>query len=321
MKTQKTHRHLASLLVAVAAFTVACADSATAPGRTLVGNAPSLTIDTIFAATFPPGWTPFGITAGKVQLCKTANAPGTFGFSVVVNGGAATHVDIQVTVPGTPVCTQVFQSNVGNGPPPDVVVITEDPNQTNWALTAINTTQFLGVGTNYPAPRTDDVEDLANRKVTVHINNDMARRTTFTNTFTEPPATGCVYTKGWYKNKNGAPTVIAVDGRTKAEAQAIFLANPGKPNGVSWGSDNLLLNLYQQLLAALNNLGGDANEDDGPAAVDAAIDDAQDGTGGSGLNITTTLTHDEMAALVATLSAFNEGTFAGFPHCPDTPID
>jgi hypothetical protein len=118
-------------------------------------------------------------------------------------------------------------------------------------------------------------------RVTVYINNDMARKTTFTNTFTEPPVTGCVYTKGWYRNKNGSPTVIAVDNRTKAEAQAIFDATPGKPNGVSWGSDNLLLNLYQQLLAALNNLGGNANSHNGPQAVDDAIDAALAGTGGT----------------------------------------
>jgi hypothetical protein len=319
MKTQKTHR-LASLLIAVAAFTVACSDSGTAPTRTMIGNAPSLTINTVTVTQFPPGFTQFGLFAGDVTLCKDANAAGTFGFSVAANGGNATHVDISVTTPGTPVCTVVFHSLKNNQPTPDVVVITEDANQTNWALTSINTTQYIGPG-SYPAPRLDDAEDLANRKVTVYINNDMARKTTFTNTFTAPPSTGCVYTKGWYRNKNGSPTVIAVDGRTKSEAQTIFSATPGKPNGVTWGSDNLLLNLYQQLLAALENLGGDSHEDDGPAALDDAIDAAQDGTGGSGLNITTTLTHDEMAALVATLSAFNEGTFEGFPHCPDTPID
>ena len=320
MNTQKTHRRLASLLIAVAAFTVACSDSATAPARTLIGNAPALAINKVTVTQFPPGFTTFGLFAGDVLLCKDANAAGSFGFNVAVNGGNPTHVVIQVTTPGTPVCTLVFHSLKNNQPDPDVVVITEDANQTNWALTSINTTQYVGPGT-YAAPRLDDAEDLGNRKVTVYINNDMARKTTFTNTFTEPPVTGCVYTKGWYRNKNGSPTVIAVDNRTKAEAQAIFAATPGKPNGVSWGSDNLLLNLYQQLLAALENLGGNANAHNGPQAVDDAIDAALAGTGGTGLDITTTLTHDEMAALVTTLSSFNEGQFSGFPHCPDTPLD
>lgn len=133
---------------------------------------------------------------------------------------------------------------------------------------------------------------------------------------TPPPPSVCTYTKGWYRN-NGADTVIAVDGRTKSEAQAIFAATPGKPGGVTFGGNNTLLNLYQQLLAALNNLGGDANEDAGPAAVDAAIDAAQAGTGGSGLNITTTLTQGQMSDLIDVLSDFNEGQFAGFPHCSD----
>ena len=128
--------------------------------------------------------------------------------------------------------------------------------------------------------------------------------------------TGCTYTKGWYQNKNGAPTVIGVDGRTKAEAQAIFAATPGKPGNVTWGVDNKpnnLLNLYQQLLAALNNLGGNATA--GPDAVDEAIADALAGTGGTGLNITTTLTEQEIGELADLLASFNEGKFAGWPHC------
>jgi len=137
---------------------------------------------------------------------------------------------------------------------------------------------------------------------------------------------GCTYTKGWYQNKNGAPTVIAVDGRSITEAQAIFAATPGQPGSVTWGTSNKpnsLLNLYQQLLAALNNLGGDAFEDAGPDDVDAAIDAAQNGTGGSGLNITTTLTATEIGNLTATLSAFNEGQYAtdGWPHCGWTAIN
>jgi len=132
-----------------------------------------------------------------------------------------------------------------------------------------------------------------------------------------PPPTICTYTKGWYQNPNGAPTVIAVDGRTKEQAQAIFAATPGQPGGVTWQGGNNTLNLYQQLLAALNNLGGDANEDAGPPAVDAAIDAAQAGTGGTGLDITTTLTPDQVGDLADTLSAFNEGQFPGFPHCDD----
>ena len=133
---------------------------------------------------------------------------------------------------------------------------------------------------------------------------------TFTNTLT----TGCTFTKGWYRNK-GSNTIIAVDGRTIEQEQAIFDATPGKPGGVTFGDDNTLLNLYQQLLAALNNLGG--NPTAGPAAVDAAVAAALAGTGGTGLNITTTLTHEQMSALIDVLSDFNEGSFTGWRHCDD----
>ena len=124
---------------------------------------------------------------------------------------------------------------------------------------------------------------------------------------------GCTYTKGWYRN-NGASTVIAVDGRSIAEAQAIFKATPGKPNGVTWGADNNTLNLYQQLLAALNNLDGDATG--GPDAVDQAIADALAATSGSGLNIVVAAGTD-VSGLISVLSAFNEGTYRGWPHCDD----
>ena len=135
------------------------------------------------------------------------------------------------------------------------------------------------------------------------------------------PSPNCTFTKGWYRNKNGSPTVIAVDGRTVLEAQTIFKATPGDPLGVTWTDQgapppfgNANLNLYQQLLAALQNLGGDPLG--GPPAVDAAIAAALAGTGGTGLDITVSLTSAERSALIDVLSDFNEGQFAGFPHCP-----
>jgi hypothetical protein len=123
------------------------------------------------------------------------------------------------------------------------------------------------------------------------------------------PSGGCTFTKGWYRNK-GSSTVTAVDGRTKTEAQAIFAATPGQPGGVTWQGSNDVLNLYQQLLAAILN-GGTS----GPAATQAAIIAAQAGTGGTGLNITTTLTQQQISDLINALSAFNEGTLPNFPHC------
>ncbi len=310
------------LAVSLAAFALACAD-ATSP-RTLVSHGPALAITQevyLFPINGGPGF-PDGLQSGQVRLCKTANEGGTFSFTATTTGSQTIVAAPSLTVPagGGTVCVDVYTSTAGINTVEDVV-ITEGADPTpDWDLTAIDTRQLLAQGPfdqgKYTAAHLADAEDLANRNVTLKINADMGRIVTFTNTFTEPPVTGCTYTKGWYRN-NGSSTVIAVDGRSIAEAQAIFNATPGKPGTVTFGGNNTLLNLYQQLLTALNNLGGDANEDDGPAAVDDAIDDAQDGTGGSGTDITTTLTQQEMSDLINTLTAFNEGTFAGWPHCSD----
>ena len=156
----------------------------------------------------------------------------------------------------------------------------------------------------------DVVTSTSSSTVDVKINEYIGTLLEYVNT---KPTTGCTYTKGWYRN-NGSNTIIAVDGRTVGDQQAIFGATPGKPNGVTWGADNNNLNLYQQLLAALNNLGGDATG--GPDAVDKAISDALAATGGSGKAITVAGGTD-VSGLINVLSAFNEGTFAGWPHCDD----
>jgi hypothetical protein len=297
---------------------MACTDP-TGPTRTLLndGAVAAVTphpIDFINGGTYPTN-----LADGVVRLCKSSNATGSFEFTWSLNGGGTGAIPggpLVVSNPAVPACRTIYTSAVDNDQV-ETIVITEAADQTNWALTGRSIDQYFGQQTAYPAPRLSDADNTGARSVTVYINNDMAKLATFTNTFTAPPSTGCTYTKGWSQNKNGAPTVISVDGRSISEAQAIFAATPGKPNGVTWGSDNLLLNLYQQLLAALNNLGGDANEDNGPAAVDTAIDDAQNGTNGSGLNITTTLTHTQMSNIVSVLAGFNEGDFTGWPHCDD----
>lgn len=307
------------LAVAIAAFAVACSDP-TMPTRTLVTGTVSSAV-TPHPINFSGGGTyPTGLADGVLRLCKVANATGSFAFTWSLNGGAPAAIPggpIVVTTPGTPACRNIYTSNAVNGTSFETVVVTEAADQTNWALTGRDVDQYFGQFVTYAAPRLDDEDDTGARSVTVYLTDDLAKLVTFTNTFTPPPTTGCTYTKGWYQNKNGAPTVIAVDGRSISEAQQIFAATPGKPGNVTFGGNNLLLNVYQQLLAALNNLGGDANEDNGPAAVDQAIDNAQNGTGGSGLNITTTLTQQQLGALAATLASFNEGDFEGWPHCDD----
>jgi hypothetical protein len=139
---------------------------------------------------------------------------------------------------------------------------------------------------------------------------------TFTNHVEE---NGCTYTKGWYRNKNGSQTIIAgIDGLTINVQQQIFDATPGKPGNVTWNGNNNNLNLYQQLLAALNNLGGNATG--GPAAVDAAIAAAQAATSVTGTAITVAAGTD-VSGLISVLSAFNEGQYDGFPHCGDEIIE
>jgi hypothetical protein len=318
MKMTTKHR-INALAVALAAFAMACADPAS-PNSTVIQTAGPLATVTDQIAGYPTG-----MTAGEVRLCKsvpTGDPAGvTFTFQVTVTSvlpapGAISNNQVQIIgVPGSSVCTDVHLSTK-NGSGLDKVVIVESAPAANWALTGINTVRIDdGPGYTPPVPGDVVVENVGTRTSEVYINNDMGRIITFINDFT-PPATGCTYTKGWYRN-NGSSTVIAVDGRTIAEAQAIFNATPGQPGAVTFGGNNTLLNLYQQFLAALNNLGGDANEDLGPAAVDAAIDAVQAGTGGTGFAITTTLTQTQMSALIETLSDFNEGTFAGWPHCDD----
>lgn len=309
-----TTRKLQVLAIAIAAFAGACSDPAGPLDHALIGGATSA----LNPIPIPPA-TPFPDGDGAVLVCKISNTAGTFNFDVAANGPVNGTSDVSITVTagqvGTRVCapTPVFTSSAGSSQLEFVNVVELDPGQ-GWATT-VDIDQYYVSVVSYPAGYLSDEFDVAPRTAKVFINNDLEKIIIFNNTFT-PTNTGCTYTKGWYQNKNGAPTVTAVDGRTQLEAQTILASQPS-PNakqnlGVTWGSDNLLHNLYQQLLTAILN-GGES----GPAEVQQAITDAQNGTGGTGLDITTTLTHDEMAALVTILTNFNEGLYAGWPHCGD----
>jgi hypothetical protein len=264
-----------------------------------------------------PGGTGLATTSTPVgetfKVCKVYS--GTVGPDVTVRvqvdegNNASEEHDFNVTL-GDGDCMAVWSTG-GNAGVTDLVTVTETA-VPGYTTTLVKATVEDGAVTTGGS--------VASNTTFNTITNPGGTGTdgvvvTFTNTFI-PVTTGCTFTKGWYRN-NGSSTVIAVDGRTIAEAQAIFNATPGKPGTVTFGGNSSLLNLYQQFLAALNTLGGDANEDDGPDAVDDAIDAVQLGTGGSGTAITTTLTQQEISDLTATLAAFNEGTFAGWPHCDD----
>jgi hypothetical protein len=298
------------LAVALAAFAMACADPA-GPTRALLPTASTLALNPVPGYPFPSS--PID---GLVTLCKISNVAGTFDFDVSVNGGTATQVSITVD-PGeenTRVChtDPLFNSDLGSGQVDEVVIVEDDPGA--GVTVTVDIDQYFVATLPYHASALLDEFDVSPRTATVFINDDLEKRVTFTNTAPDEQ-TGCTYTKGWYRN-NGSSTVIAVDGRSVADAQAIFNATPGKPGTVTFGGNNTLLNLYQQLLAALNNLAGDPLG--GPDDVDDAIADALAGTsGGPGVDITTTLTQTEMSDLIDVLSAFNEGEYAGWPHCDD----
>ncbi|HSE53317.1 MAG TPA: hypothetical protein VLB00_14105 [Gemmatimonadales bacterium] len=291
------------LSLGIAALGACSAESPAAPGeRTSLGIIPGGT-------GLPTTNTPVGEVFKVCKVYSGAVGPDvTVRVQVDEGNNASEEHDFNVTL-GDGDCVAVWSTG-GNGGVTDLVTVTETA-VTGYTTSLVKATVEDGVTTTGGS--------VASNTTSNTITNPGGTGTdgvvvTFTNT--EDVTTGCTFTKGWYRN-NGSSTVIAVDGRSVAEAQAIFNATPGKPGTVTFGGDASLLNLYQQFLAALNNLGGDANEDDGPDAVDDAIDAVQAGTGGSGTAITTTLTQTEISALTATLAAFNEGTFAGWPHCDD----
>ena len=299
-------------LVALAAFAMACSDSSTPTG--LAPSGPSLVISSVTTTT--PA-----VAFGAVELCKTSNVAGTFGFNTSTDAPTGTRLDegtpdvsITVGAGGGTVCKTIYSgSTLSNAAGANSLTIVETANAAT--LTNIDVIQYLHPSPTYLAgTHLNDTESEATRTAVVKINSDMSRRVTYTNT-TTVVTTGCTYTKGWYRNNGSGTITMTLDGRTVAQQQAIFDATPGKPGSVTFGDNNNLLNLYQQLLAALNNL--DGNLTAGPADVDAAVAAALAGTGGTGLNITTTLTHTQISDLIDTLSDFNEGTFTGWPHCDD----
>jgi len=286
------------------AVLVACSpEQSTAPARVRV---PSAGFDLLGNAN-----------AGQAQVCKLGNA-GT--FTVAFSGasfvaGQANTGAGALTATGTP---GTYNLSLAAGQcviiytRPVVAGVTTDPNVTALITENAGPT-LLSVTVSPPdVGGPTSTANLAGRSATLNFNMFHDAIATFTNA--PPVTTGCTYTKGWYRNK-GSSTVIAADGRTIGQAQQIFDATPGQPGNVTFQDNNQLLNLYQQLLAAINNLGGNLTA--GPTAVDVAVAAALAGTGGTGTTITTTLTQTQISDLIDVLSAFNEGEFTGWPHCDD----
>jgi hypothetical protein len=90
-----------------------------------------------------------------------------------------------------------------------------------------------------------------------------------------------------------------------AQAQDVLNATPGQSGNVSWGKDNLLLNLSQQILAAELNVARGSNAS---SAVQDAINQANAAitvtTGGSLIHISTSLGSNE-STLESAIEGFN----------------
>ena len=251
---------------------------------------------------------------GELELCKTGDA----GSFEVTDGVTTRSYNLAA---GECVVAWV---DVRTGLDTARLTVTELPSMTSTftsvEITTINNEYDPNVnGAGPDLPTSTTVSTTSTQQV--KLNEYIGSRLVYLNTLNPPPEEGCTYTKGWYRN-NGSETIIATaDGLTKPQQQQVFNATPGKPGLVTWTGGNNTLNLYQQLLAAINNLGGD--ETGGPAAVDAAIAAAKAGTNVTTLNGGVQIglvAGTDVSGLIATLSSFNEGSLTGFPHCGDEVV-
>jgi hypothetical protein len=285
---------LAAGAMVAMAFLGACSDSATAPT-----SRGAFVPKSSFAVGATTTSTP---VVGVLKICKLGNVGGSFTITDKSDGEGGTGNPSIATNPLAVAAGECRIAAEDNGDSQllkgDFFGVSEnaaaDPANTVQALTScVGVEGVIACNDNY------------------FVNNVHGVVLTYTNTFTPPPPGRCTYTKGWYRNK-GASTITGVDGLSIQVEGAFFAATPKNTGSVSFVGSNDLLNLYQQLLAALEN-GGAA----GPAAVQTAITTAQNGTTVTGTVLTTTLTQAQISALIVTLSSFNEGSLTGFPHCGD----
>ena len=133
------------LLVALAAFAMACADSSTPTGL-LAPSGPSLLVSSTVTST-PP------VTFGSVELCKTSNVAGSFGFTTTTNAASGTRLDegtpdvtITIGAGGGTVCKIVYSgSTLSNAGGANSVTIVENANAAT--LTNIDVIRYL-----HPSP-------------------------------------------------------------------------------------------------------------------------------------------------------------------------
>jgi hypothetical protein len=255
------------------------------------GNVTSQTTVTFTNKVAPPPPPPPPPT---LRVCKVA------GPGVALGKEFAFTVGTVKTTAKAGSCSAPLTLPAGN------VTVTETP-VTGFAVTAIAVT---GVGALVSS-------DLAKATAVVAVKSG-ATSVSFTNKV--PGVTGCVRTKGYFKNHpavvakllaaNGGTLLIGGVALTPAQIAAIY----GRD------SENFLNQVSQQLITArLNQLSGAS----APAAVQAAIDAAQalekaaggplTGKATPTTKVTVGTTTYTAAQLVATLSGYNEGKSAGGP--------
>jgi hypothetical protein len=287
----------ASLAVA---FLAACSDSPTSPTANVVVPKTNFAIGDITNGPAPEA------APGVIIVCKTGNVGGSFVFTRTTEGpnvDPAGGVTSNQTI-ATGKCLEVARDNSPSGSGSHITITEQSAPNTTFSITACRFRGYALDGVTLNPPE----DCVYTNGGDLFLNHFHGFVITYNNVFTEPPS-GCTYTKGWYQSKNA--TLTGVDGLTTTMEAAFFAATPNNTGSVSFVGPNNLLNLYQQLLAALEN-GGAA----GPAAVQQAITDAQNGTSVDGTGkLTTTLTNTQISALIVTLTAFNEGTYEGWPHC------
>jgi hypothetical protein len=300
---------------------------------------------------------PIGVTDRRVVVSEVARAGFVLGSIAAKPDGRIVSADVakgkvEVKVPagneksGT---TVTFTNKVAPPPPPPTLRVCKVAGPgvklgTEFAFT-VGTTKTTAKAGSCSAPLTLPAGDVtvtetaatgfAVTAITVKgvgtlVSSDVAKGTavvkvasgatdvSFTNKV--PGVTGCVRTKGYFKNHpavvaklvagNGGTLLIGGVALTPAQIAAIYGRN----------SENFLNQVSQQLITArLNQLSGAST----PAAVQAAIDAAQalekaaggplTGKATPTTKVTVGTTTYTAAQLVATLSTYNEGSATGGP--------
>lgn len=212
---------------------------------------------------------------GELQLCKTGNAAGTFGFSYSVmdraSGSAISSGSVSVAVGQ---CVTLLQLPT-DGSDRYVATITETSLPANWALSSVSATNTTPIPSGWGSP----VVTLATRTVSnVGVANDIGATVTFDNQYTPPPPPppGCTYTLGYWKTHSKAgpapydPTWALLPGGL--EQNTIFFLS-----GKTWlavfntaPAGNAYYQLSQQYMAAKLNVLGGADPTAAAAAIAAA---------------------------------------------------